>query len=48
MSEVKVVESAEVRVVELEAVLVNEFSLRSVTVSDSVVGRRRGPGPAAA
>jgi len=26
MSEVKVVESAEVRVVELEAVLVNEFS----------------------
>ena len=46
MSEVQVVESAEVRVVELEAVLVNEFSLRSVTVSDSVVGRRRGPGPA--
>jgi hypothetical protein len=28
MSEVKVVESADVRVVELEAVLVNEFSLK--------------------
>ena len=47
MSEVKVVESADVRVVELEAVLVNEFSLRSVTVSGSVVGRRRRSRPAA-
>jgi hypothetical protein len=46
MAEVQVVESAEVRVVELVAVLVNEFSLRSVTVSDSVVGRRRRSSPA--